>query len=403
MNVTEFIKANIDLTTKYHQNTVEENDTLIALPYPFTTPCAAGHFQEMYYWDTYFTNKGLYLLGKGEQAVNNIKNMAWILEKYGKIPNGNRTWYLNHSQPPFFGCMLEDALTAAPDLISVKEAFQWLQKEYLFWQTNRMTESGLNGYSCDFTDEECMESGAVHMYLDRTGIQLEYTPKNNRSVEAECESGWDFSPRFESTCIDFNPVDLNCLLYKDEVLLAKWASQLEMHEMSVYYARIAQDRKDKIVRLMKKGGIYYDYNYVNETLSPVVSCASFFPYWVGIDNNVDDFATTLKHLEVQHGVIPCDWDKGNYQWTSPNCWAPLTCIAVSAAMNINLVEDAKRLAMKYIESTDDLFKETQNLWEKYNAKTGKLDVVTEYGTPPMLGWSAGVYVYLQALMEKETV
>ncbi len=38
-----------------------EEDRLIALPRPYTVPCADSHFQEMYYWDTYFTHRGLLL------------------------------------------------------------------------------------------------------------------------------------------------------------------------------------------------------------------------------------------------------------------------------------------------------------------------------------------------------
>jgi alpha,alpha-trehalase len=33
------------------------------------------------------------------------------------------------------------------------------------------------------------------------------------------------------------------------------------------------------------------------------------------------------------------------------------------------------------------------LWEKYNAVTGTTDVVNEYKMPPMMGWTAGVFVF----------
>jgi hypothetical protein len=33
------------------------------------------------------------------------------------------------------------------------------------------------------------------------------------------------------------------------------------------------------------------------------------------------------------------------------------------------------------------------LWEKYDAVRGGMGVSTEYGTPEMMGWTAGVYVY----------
>lgn len=105
MEVYTYIEQNIDRSTKCHDDAENSDKTLLALPYPFTSPCMDGMFQEMYYWDTYFTNKGLFLLHRDQQALNNIRNMAFLLKCYGKILNGNRTSYLNRSQPPFFGCM----------------------------------------------------------------------------------------------------------------------------------------------------------------------------------------------------------------------------------------------------------------------------------------------------------
>ncbi len=227
MEVYAYIEQNIDRSTKSHDDAENSDKTLLALPYPFTSPCMDGMFQEMYYWDTYFTNKGLFLLHRGQQALNNIRNMAFLLEHYGKILNGNRTFYLNRSQPPFFGCMLEDALACAPELLTVREAFTWLQKEYAFWQEKRSTPNGLNRYYTELTDEECSAARIVEGFTERTGIPLAQTAENGRNVVAESESGWDYNPRYFGRCIDHNPVDLNCLLYHDEVLLSRWAEALQ--------------------------------------------------------------------------------------------------------------------------------------------------------------------------------
>ena len=48
------------------------------------------------------------------------------------------------------------------------------------------------------------------------------------------------------------------------------------------------------------------------------------------------------------------------------------------------------------------FAETDNLWEKYNVVTGKVSVTKEYHTPPMMGWSAGVYLYCEQLLRENT-
>ena len=385
----EFISQNIDRTTKtYDENFSDGIDIpLIKLPYPFTTPCAEGMFQEMYYWDTYFTHKCLLLTKRGGQVRNNLLNFAFLLDEYGKILNGNRMHYVNRSQPPFFGLMLFDALQLGENIIDLAQAFALLEKEYAFWMEKRSAPNGLQKYDCDLEKAFSM----VGYYADRTGVALSDTEENNRGVIAECESGWDFSPRFHSQSTRYNPVDLNCLLYADEVLLAAWAKQLGDSDKARRYALAAAERKEKIQSLMKKDGVYFDYNFADRKCSDVVSCAAFFPYFVGLDDNKDGFLKTLSALEREYGVVACDYNKGNFQWSAPNSWAPLNYVAVATAFRLGLTEVSARLAEKYLAVTDKIYAKTERLWEKYNALTGDLDVASEYGTPEMLGWSAGVY------------
>ena len=89
--IISFLNENIEKTVKYCP---ESSGTLIGLPYPYTTPCvtATNTFQELYYWDTYFTNAGLLLWDKVEYAKNNIENMFYLIEKYGFMPTGSRTF-----------------------------------------------------------------------------------------------------------------------------------------------------------------------------------------------------------------------------------------------------------------------------------------------------------------------
>ena len=108
MTTLQFICENIDETTRIYTKEPKGKKSLIGLPYPFTSPCIDDIFQEMYYWDTYFTNKGLLQIEKQEQAINNVRNFLYLLTNYGKIPNGNRMDYLSRSQPPFLGLMLEE-------------------------------------------------------------------------------------------------------------------------------------------------------------------------------------------------------------------------------------------------------------------------------------------------------
>ncbi|MDB5142931.1 MAG: treA, partial [Mucilaginibacter sp.] len=86
-------------------DTVSKYSSLLPLPNDFIVP--GGRFRETYYWDSYFTMLGLQESHKTQIIQNMINNFAYLIDKYGFIPNGTRTYYLTRSQPPFFSMMLD--------------------------------------------------------------------------------------------------------------------------------------------------------------------------------------------------------------------------------------------------------------------------------------------------------
>lgn len=52
-------------------------------------------------------------------------------------------------------------------------------------------------------------------------------------------------------------------------------------------------------------------------------------------------------------------------------------------------------AKKYVATMERIFEATGTLWEKYNVTDGSIQVNDEYEMPPMLGWTAGVYLDLK--------
>ncbi len=80
----------------------------------------------------YFTMLGLQASGESELMENMIKNFAYMIETYGHIPNGNRTYYLSRSQPPFFALMVDLLADIKGDSILLTY-MPALEKEYEFW------------------------------------------------------------------------------------------------------------------------------------------------------------------------------------------------------------------------------------------------------------------------------
>lgn len=108
----------------------EPYSSLLPLKYPSVVP--GGRFSEIYYWDSYFTMVGLEKDGRHDLARDMLKNFASLIDRYGHVPNGNRTYYLSRSQPPFFSCMIE--LIAAHDgRSSFLTYLPQLQAEYDYW------------------------------------------------------------------------------------------------------------------------------------------------------------------------------------------------------------------------------------------------------------------------------
>ncbi|MFQ8952722.1 MAG: trehalase family glycosidase [Oscillospiraceae bacterium] len=92
--------------------------------------------------------------------------------------------------------------------------------------------------------------------------------------------------------------------------------------------------------------------------------------------------------------------RGNYQWDYPNAWACLQMVAAAGLINYGFTDDAVRLAVKFTSMVESCYQKTGNLWEKYNAEDGGINTVNEYEMPPMLGWTAGTYLYLIEICKK---
>src|SRR5690606_24130187 len=80
------------------------HDSLLQLPHPYVVP--GGRFREVYYWDSYFTMLGLAESGQHALVRQMLDNFAHLVDTWGHIPNGNRSYYLSRSQPPFFSHMV---------------------------------------------------------------------------------------------------------------------------------------------------------------------------------------------------------------------------------------------------------------------------------------------------------
>ncbi|MBQ8405293.1 MAG: hypothetical protein IJX09_01455 [Clostridia bacterium] len=403
MTVTQYIKENWDNSV---HSPDEQSRGIVKMPKPYSVPCAniKDVFSDFYYWDTYFGNLGFMLDGKAEQAENNLDVMSYFISNLGYMPNANHL--LDRSQPPLFTRGVFDLYLHKKDKKVLEKYLGSILQEYDFFMSDRKTEIGLNAHSTNST--RSVLKAQYPWLADRVGVwkegedaQIAFT----KELLTIAESGWDFNPRFRTEDEPFAPsefahLDLNCLLYDVECKVAEIMRILDAPEKAVVWAARAEERKSLMDTYMldKESGIYYDYNFKKKCFSKVVSCASLYPYAVGLSDDKKAAKAVLAKLELPFGIAACEYrgeEEKYLQWDYPSMWPSNVYFAYVGLKRIGMAEDARRVADKYLATVDAVFEKTGSLWEKYDAKNGIVSVTQEYETPEMMGWTAGVYRYLE--------
>ncbi len=395
--VEEFIKDTWQQTVICQQ---EDDGTLLGLPYPFTCPTVNSTFREMYYWDTYFTNKGLIIDGYALQAKNNVDNMLYMVNKYGYMANGNRTFYLSNSQEPFLCQMVRDIYNCFHDPVWLRSAYETLKKEYDFWQTQRITDNGLNRYFGKILSESeklRMYDLAVERLKDLSIVYGENSDDKEFVVKclmSEGESGWDCNPRMLGRKILCNAVDCNANLYEYEKNFAFFCRELKIDGADEWDKK-AESRAALMRKLMWNGECFNDYDFDRKEKQSLVSSAVFYPMAAGVcsEQEAESTVKMLDKLEMEYGISTCEENNTGiqFQWDYPNGWPCQQYQVVKGLYNYGYESDAKRIANKYVTLVEKIFEQTGHLWEKYNVKDGNIEVKNEYDMPAMMGWSAGTY------------
>src|SRR2546422_3473252 len=190
-------------------DSADARSSLIPLPQAYVVP--GGRFREIYYWDSYFTMLGLIESGRTDLVRSMLDNFAHLVATVGHIPNGNRTYYLSRSQPPFFGAMV-GLYAKATDTTQALRYLDALEAEHVFW----MDGAGRLGPGEAYRRVVRLPDGSVlnRYWDDRAEPRPEsYRPDYDlgqtlpagrregfyRHVRATAESGWDFSRDRKST------------------------------------------------------------------------------------------------------------------------------------------------------------------------------------------------------------
>ncbi len=144
-----------------------------------------GRFRELYYWDTFFVIEGL-ITSQLQSVVKAIlENFGDLIDRLGFIPNGNRVYYENRSQPPFFTLMIDKYIEAYNDTSVLQRFLPLLEKEMEFWRNNRTIE-----FTSPFTNNT---HNITHYKVDTSAPRPESYLEDYKTVEDASESGLELN------------------------------------------------------------------------------------------------------------------------------------------------------------------------------------------------------------------
>ena len=395
--------------------------SLLPLPQPYVVP--GGRFREIYYWDSYFTMLGLIESGRRDLVEDMVADFAHLIDSYGHVPNGTRSYYLSRSQPPFFFAMV-GLLSASPGEAEARYLPQ-LEAEYRFWMAGaERLQPGeahrrvvaladgavLNRYWDDRDtprDESYREDVELARASGRPAAQV------FRDIRAAAESGWDFSSRWfadarSKATIDTTeivPVDLNSLLYGLEKSIESGCQRRGDSACVREFSHRAAQRCAAIDHFLWDGahGAFYDYRWTQRSKLERLSAATLYPLFTGCAARAQGTAvarTVRATLLKTGGIVTTPLATGE-QWDAPNGWAPLQWIAVSGLDRYGERPLAASIACRWLRSVRRVYAASGKLVEKYDVETERGGGGGEYPLQDGFGWTNGVTRRLMVMYPAE--
>lgn len=417
-----------------------------ALPRRFGMVIPGGRFRETYYWDSYWIVRGLLVCDMVETARGLVENLLDDVRKFGFVPNGGRTYYLDRSQPPLLSEMVIAIDTVAHNTTWLKSVFPVLEQEYNFWM------NPANGHTVSIPRKRAGDTIRLNIYNSscaeprpesyredlhtaaRASQQYQRRPQDvYRGLRAAAESGWDFSSRWFAPAEDVEygiigaandiatvnasaivPVDLNCLLYRTELNLASMQRLLTGFEGP--YEAAAVRRRDDMTTLLwlddsaSGHGTFRDYRLDTGEHSQIISLSDFAaPLWAfgsrkRFSNDIVE--SLLSSGLLQPGGALTTAIRTGQQWDAPNAWPPLQLMLIEGLDRLDdtafewqrTKKMADDLASGWLQSNLKAWQDTGLMYEKYNAfRPGVGGGDGEYIPQVGFGWSNGVAL---ALLER---
>ncbi|HEX9482983.1 MAG TPA: alpha,alpha-trehalase TreF [Gemmatimonadaceae bacterium] len=404
-------------------DTADARSSRIPLPNAYVVP--GGRFREVYYWDSYFTMLGLVESGRTDLVKDMLDNFAHLVTTIGHIPNGNRTYYLGRSQPPFFAAMV-GLYAKATDTTQALRYLDALEKEHVFWMDGAdrlkpgqafrrvvMMPEGvaLNRYWDDLPGPR-PESFKPDFEIGQT-VPDSLRERFYRNARAAAESGWDFSSRWMRDPSDLRtlettaliPIDLNSLMYNAERTIAalrRFRNGQGDADVAAKYDRDAERRRQSLLAAAydPNDGYFYDVRWrtwERVTDRPSLAAAAVLYFGLAVPYQAVSVAGRLERDFLKPGGFVTTNIRSGQQWDAPNGWPPLEWMAMEGIRRYGGTTLADSARNRWMALNRKTYKATGRMTEKYDV----VDLTRpagggEYTTQDGFGWTNGVALALSA-------
>ncbi|MCU0325180.1 MAG: trehalase [Spirosomaceae bacterium] len=363
-------------------------------------PFAGLGEREMYYSDSYFAMLGLETITKDSVIENMVINFAQLIQDFGHIPSGNRSYYLSRSQPPFFAMMVKLLTDLKKDKNVLIQAIPQIQKEYYYWMAiededkRKLTEEARKrGAKAHQKLVFLAKDATLNRYFDETQTpraevyreDVATAKKSGRKPEsvyqdlrAGAESGWDFSSRWlrDGKSIEtihtteIAPIDLNALLYQYEMILSEGYAATNSPAYAKSFLELANKRKELIDKYLwnESAGFYFDYDFVAGKQKEVYSLAGVYPLFfkMATPQQAEKVAKVIEVKFLQNGGLMTTLNSTGLKYDGANGFAAFHWVVIQGLRNYGFDDLANTIKVNWINTNLETYKKTGKTFEYYN-------------------------------------
>ena len=401
----------------------EEYSTYIPIPNPHVITDTRD--REINYWESYFIIEGLLASGKTDVAKGMIDNFKYLIEEFGYIPQGNRSYFISRSNPPMFTDMIRSYIDKTGEDIW-DEYIPSIEREYEFWMrgAGELSEKNLESeHLVQVTDKIIANRYFDSRHAPRAEDFFQDSHRGGyRYVRAASESGWGRCSRlmsrpdryFSLDAPNIIAVDLNSILHNMETTLRDYHQKKGNSEkVDKYEAAIAM-RNSFIYKLSWSDslGVFFDFRHegfemaTGENFKPFTryTPAMLYPlfYNIATDEQAEKTVSYVTANLIKAGGIATSTQQQKFDWDADWGHPALQWISVKALDNYGYKKEAKDLASRWVSLNEKVYQNTGKMLDKYNVENLNIENGgAKYDRHDGYGVTNAVYMALKAYLAEE--